>query len=113
MRQKENDKIEQEIKEKLKQFTQEDIVFLKEEWTNKIAEGDSEFFRKLKGINVHVIYDILDESKIKKIRKAEHGNRYVITVYHSRNFEIEIIVKFDVPARGLLGIITYIKKKIN
>ena len=104
---------EKETREKLKEYTQEDIVFLKEEWARKIAEGDFNFFRRLKGINVHVVYDILHQDKIKNIRKAQYGNRYVITLFHSPHFEIEVIIKFDVPARDLLGVITYIKKKIN
>lgn len=103
----------EEIKEKLKQYTKEDIVFLKKEWTEKINIRDFDFFRKIKGANLHVVYDILDFSKIKEIRRAKYGNRYSIILYHSLNFEIEVIVKFDVPAKGLIGVITYIKKKIN
>lgn len=109
----EEDNIEEKIKEKLRQYTKEDIIFLKQEWNEKINLKDFDFFRKIKGANLHVVYDILDFSKIKRIRKAKYGNRYSIILFHSLHYEIEVIVKFDVPAKGLLGIITYIKKKIN
>jgi len=66
---KKEEYIEEEIKEKLKQYTKGDIIFLKKEWIEKINLGDFDFFRKIKGANLHVVYDILDFSKIKKLER--------------------------------------------
>lgn len=106
--------VENEIREKLKNYKREDIIFLKSEWDQKISEKDFDFFRKLKGANLHVVYDMLYQSKIKRIRKAKYGkDRYSIILNHSLNYEIEVIVRFDTPKKGLIGVITYIKQKIK
>jgi len=105
---------EKELRSKLETYSPRDIYFLKEEWRNLIASGKGEEIRKLKGLSIHAVYDIFMPSKVKTIRKSKYGNkRHSVIVIHSKYFEVEVIVKFDVPRKGKLGIVTYIKKKIK
>jgi len=103
-----------ELRNKLETYAPKDIYFLKEEWRNLIASGKQKEIRKLKGLDHYAVYDILTPSRVKTIRKAKYGNRrHSVIVIHSKYFEVEVIVKFDVPRKGKLGIVTYIKKKIK
>jgi len=102
---------EKSIREKLKEYAKEEVVFLKEEWRHKIVERNFEFFEKKAGANIQVVYDILDESRIINVRETNIAKRFEIK--HNTTFEISVIVVFDQPKKGQLGIVTYYKHKIK
>ncbi len=106
-------KIEREVKEKLKNYVKGDIIFLKSRWRKWIEEGKFDLLIKKTGANPQVVYDVLEPSKIKSIRLAKYDNGYSIILYHSSNYEIEVILKFDEFNKGDLGIVTYYKQKIK
>ena len=104
---------ENSIKERLKRYTQKDIFFLKKQWREWIENKNFDMFLKLKGANIQVVYDILNPDKIISIRQAKNNDRIIIRLKHSFLYEILVIIKFDQPSNGLIGIITYIKEKIK
>ena len=110
-----NDKFNPDlIKEKLKDYSEKDIVPLKKEWRKWIENKQFDMFLKLKGANIQVIYDILKPHKVLSIRPAKYNQeRIIITLKHSSNYKIEVIIKFDQPSKGQIGIVTYIKEKIK
>ena len=101
------------IIEKLKNYTKEDIKFLKREWQEWIEEGKFNLFEKKTGANVQVVYGILDPKKIKNIRLTRDSKRYELKLYHSLKYEISVFIKFDQPNKGNLGILTYYKHPIK
>ena len=110
------DDLEKEIREKLKNYIKEDIEFLKSWWKAWINEGRYNLIEKHTGANVQVVYDILNQSKIKKIRKAKYDpNRYEIILHHDSSFkyEISVIIVFDKPCKGNIGVVTYYKQEIE
>ena len=106
--------IEKEVKEKLKNYVNQDIVFLKKEWKKWAEEGKWDLFKEKTGANVQVIYNILNPKKIKRIRKAKYyENRYDIRLNHSLKYEIKVVVVFDQPKKGNLGIVSFYKLAIT
>ena len=59
------------------------------------------------GANIQAVYDIFNPSKIKNITPAKYfPDRYEIKLHHSARFEIIMIITFDKPEKGDLGIVT-------
>jgi hypothetical protein len=108
-----DDLSEKELLKRLKNYSKKDIYFLKKQWRDWISKGKYDLIQKEKGVNLQSVYDIFDQDKINTMRKAKYGERYVITLKHSKNFEIEVILVFDQPEKEDLGIITVIKKKVE
>ena len=105
---------EYELKNKLKEYSVQDIYFLKKRWRDLINSKDYSQIQMEKGANLQSVYDIFKPEKIKSIIKAEHSDdRYRITIKHSSIFEINVFIKFDTPEKGKLGIITFYKAKIK
>ncbi len=105
---------EDSIKEKLKEYNENDIYFLKKEWRGWIKNRDFEKFMALKGANLQVIYNIFKPEKILSIKQAKYDpKRIEIKLRHSFNYEILVIAIFDEPEEGKLGIVTYTKEEIR
>ena len=105
---------EKELKNKLKEYSVQDVYFLKKRWRDLIDSKDYNQIQKEKGANLQSVYNIFKLEKIKSITKADYSNdRYKITLKHSGIFEINVFVKFDTPEKGKLGIITFYKAKIK
>jgi len=102
--------VEESIRNKLKDYGEEDIVFLKAHWQKWQEEKRFELFERKTGANVQIIYDILKQDKIKSIKQAKYyPERYEIRLTHSKKFDIVVIISFDQPIKGKLGIVTYYK----
>ena len=106
--------IEDELRNKLKEYSIQDVYFLKKRWRDLINSKNYSQIQKEKGANLQSVYDIFKHEKIKSISKAEHSeNRYRVTLKHSSTFEINVFIIFDAPKKGKLGIITFYKSKIK
>jgi len=100
----------EQVRNKLKEYNEEDIFFLKTHWQKWLEEKRFELIEQKTGANVQVIYGILSPSKIKSIKQANYyPERYELTLVHSRKFDIVVIIVFDQPVKGKLGIVTYYK----
>lgn len=104
----------EEVRKKLGGYNPNDIVFLKKHWQEWINNGKFDLIEEKTGANVQAVYNILDSSKIKSINPAKYYNdRYEIRLNHSVKFEIAVIISFDQPKKGSLGIVTYYKRLIT
>lgn len=105
------DEVESYIKRKLKDYNENDIIFLKEKWQKWIKERKWKLFEKKTGVNIQAVYDILNPLKIKSIRQTKNLMRYEITLKHSEKYDVSVIITFDAPKNGNLGIVTLYKHK--
>ena len=105
--------IETFVKEKLKEYNENCIKFLKSQWNEWIKKGRYDLIKIKTGANVQEVYNIFNLLKIKNIRIAKYyPDRYEIKLSHTPNYEIIVIIKFDEPNKGDLGIVTFYKQQI-
>lgn len=106
------------VRERLRSATAEDIVFLKKQWNGWIAHKNWLAFERKTGANPQVVYGVLDELRIKQIRRAILPSlffsvRYEVRLRHSMHYDIFVVLVFDQPASGNIGIVTYYKKSTS
>jgi len=103
-----------DIKNRLIKYTEKDIKFLKSQWQQWIKEKKFDLIEQKTGANIQAVYDIFNPSKIKNIEPAKYSpDRYEIRLHHGARFEIVVIILFDKPEKGDLGIVTYYKRLIS
>jgi len=88
--------VEEHVKDKLGQYNENDIIFLKEKWQEYIGKKRFDLIEQKTGINIQAVYNVLNPSKIKHIKCTKYSpNRYEICLHHSSRFEVIVIIVFD------------------
>ena len=105
------DDAEKQLNDKLNEYCEEDVYFLKAHWRAWIEEKQFELLERKTGMNIQEVYGVLNPEKVKYIAKSKHyPERYEICLKHSKRFETIVIAVFDQPSKGKLGIVTCYKR---
>lgn len=103
---------ENQIRKKLREYSQSDIYFLKKQWREWIKKREFEKFEtELQRPNIQGIYKLLEDSEILYIEPAKF-ERYKARIKYHKTHDLVTIFQFN-DKLDRIEVVTYYAESIN